>query len=1222
MAHGKQILQNWLNLLVKGVDSYEYQKPIECEEQLIDFYTNDEKFKNLEIVRLLMCQRALSSISYLGRYIDFLEKESMLDKNTLAIYKKVFYANVFTNRINPIDEAFSYALLNQYENKFNNMRIPFSFPPELQYKEEELKPFSYVIKGYEKKWKKKAIKRRDKAAKLFGKGENGKACDLLRENIDKFGDVYAAEKLGDFFYGRNDKKYALKYYAIAKEYGSKHSHERYYTIFRELKFEENMDLADENKGYVDEVKYLLEANKYGYSEGLKMRIAKLLFTPNRSYSNSELGQMFINYELCYTNSKSYNDYENIINYYSNLLYKGEGIKQNVELAFFGWYSLKDNPDKIYKLAKEERRRIIGVILKQVEIDIEQLDEEVNKPFTNIFDLGLDDNDFDKFQRTGESSEDFKKKKLYYKQALECEAEINIIKNLKKAAELGHSKAMVVLYYYYIKKLDYDKAYYYIFEADKYIKEYKIRKDIFKEMPVEIPSLLDCLYKYDNCYCEEFILEHIDLTNKLDDKLLNKIISYANNGNETFNVWLHKYYSKFDIVKSIDILDRLKDSKYLDYKNHVLEYLDNKKELSKQVLDKIEYYGANGNYVFMCWLHDYYSNFDNAKVMDNLYTLATPDNTKYICELIDRNGGFKPAFNDRFVKFILEPKLSNNMYVMYIRALLYSNKELCKKYKLTYSENKIFETIESAYECKYIDVKDLYNNIRYMLTDCYEYGIGTKMDLAKAASISCRKGGNDIRLSAFAKHVLPDMYSLSNFHKIKEYFISNVELKDYEGIFKEINRYLKADFKLEDLFNIDGRYLGKDLYNKLLTREAEIEKQIQELIRQAEEKIRKEKEAKRLEEERIRREQEAKRLEEERIRKEQEAKRLEEERIRKQQEAKKASVVKTNKVEEVKSTTPTKAPNVSTTSSAPKVEKPKTVSIKTPKYYCEISDDNRHFKDLIFDPYFNRVIGEEMRAIASLRQVLNFPPIPPYPGEYDGFVRLSKAKRDKMYNQELASHRIKVEKYADALFDLENPIKKYGHKNFRRAVWKISNKETLNGMEFAAKVEKEFNNSDYNIGNITVEKIGYYKYENWEYELKDDVYIVERMLAHAPLFVPEIKLKIRVNLRYNSAGGNEYFDAVNAIEGLYDKTTLTRGDIYELHDNMRDELNEALRRDIEKPKEEKWKASQRAERILYKFVNDMFEKYAVFGGTTFENNGKKQYVEGKVQGVKIEYIFKG
>ena len=152
-------------------------------------------------------------------------------------------------------------------------------------------------------------------------------------------------------------------------------------------------------------------------------------------------------------------------------------------------------------------------------------------------------------------------------------------------------------------------------------------------------------------------------------------------------------------------------------------------------------------------------------------------------------------------------------------------------------------------------------------------------------------------------------------------------------------------------------------------------------------------------------------------------------------------------------------------------------------------------------------------------------------------------------------------------------------------------------------------------------MGYYSYEDRESPIKDDVYLLERLLTHTAIFVTEIKLKIRVELIYDSSGGKEFFDILKEVDNLYDRRLISNEDAYELiYYNLDEEITDALKRDINKPKEEKFKASLRAEKFINRFVNELFDQYAVFGGSNIEIGDKKQYVEGQILKVKIDYSF--
>jgi hypothetical protein len=824
-------------------------------------------------------------------------------------------------------------------------------------------------------------------------------------------------------------------------------------------------------------------------------------------------------------------------------------------------------------------------------------------------IETDKYDFDYWGRPGESSENLQKRQKYFKAACESNNLEDTIDKLRKSAKLGQAKAMLALYFYYLSKSNLEKAYYWIFEAKYYLKKYKFNEQVFEDMPIDYPMLFKCLDKYQQLPCYFYINDLIDNSDILDDEIIKQLEYYSSKGNNDCKVWLYKYYAEYDLVKAIDLLNDLRAYKEIDYNDLISDYIDVTKIIHKDVIAKLELYASQGNSEFKEILVKYYENNDSDKMLDILYENANSKKPEFIYQIIEANGGLNPIFSERYVEFLLRSNVSSNKYVQYLRALLYSNLELCEKFNLTFSTKEAFHCLYNAnsnedYITKALDVK-----IKEKLCECYEFGIGTKMDLEAASDLWCRKGGHAVELGHFAKACLPEIYLEANFHQIKEYFLNELKVIEYKNTFDEIKEFIAFDFKIKDLFTSDGKYLGKSMLNQLEFRKQErrrLEQERLEAIRKEQERL----EAIRKEQERL----ETIRKEQERL----EAIRKEEERVKKEVTQKaKLQEEKTNVYNKKSSEAINSSINISNNANNSNQSKQSNLKIESPLYCCPIPNDNYYYQSQNPDGG-GRIAADEKRAIASLRQTYSYPKDL---GEVEqpknfGF-RLIMSKQDKQYIQNRVDNKNKLTEYTRKISELPNPYKTFSINKYRKTVWNLSdNDKIVHGQEFAKILEDNFNGK-IKLGTIKV-KTKNYKYKDRENNISDELYLVERVLTHCPIYAYEITLEIDLKVEYDSSCGDEYFELCNQIEKLYDYRRLSREDTNSLYDNMDEELNEALDRDIKRGEKNKWEAIARTQKVLDAYVKNMFDKYVVFAGKYINVADKQHYIEGIVHRFKIIY----
>ncbi len=1183
MIDKKPMLRNWLDIVNNNFDKYDQLVTESQERCLLDFFANDELYKDKNMVKTLLYRQALYSTRRYDKYIEFLEKENLIDQTNLTLYKKLYFAYLYRYFSLTHDASGQ----SEAQKTFKSIKIPVSLPTGLIAKEKPLGEFSAMLPGYEKKWKeKKTAKLRDKAYRLRIKDKTQKAKDVLLNCFEKYGDVESAQYLAGIYKKElGGMETALKYYKIGMDNGFRHSYNAYYEIVNSIKYETNIEKADEYKGSDDEIKYLFEAYKYVQKSEDELRIVKLLFKPQKSYTNVELGKSILYTYLNHISSLDSTELKDFLLYFTKLAYDGKVIEENKGLAYLANSAMYFPLENYVKAKYDDMDRALLTIAENVQKVIETPDPI---PMQNVFELGDDASDFDLIPRLKETAENFRKRKEYFAKAMASSEEKTIIENLKKAGKLSHAKAMVALYNYYLKANDIDNAYYWIFEVYQLIEKEGFTKGLMETVPVNVPKLLSCLYKHDQYYCQRFIEEHVDFTKKLDDDILKLLKNYATKGSETIKIMLYEYYSKFDVVKSIDLLDELKNSKSYGYTSAVENDIVVDKKLDDKVLERLEYYANRGNKAFQEKLAQYYSKFGGENELEVLYALADTNEPKYIHKLIEKKGGFNPDFDERYVQFLNQYKLRRNKYATYVCALLHADKSLCKKYDITYSEETVFHFLLASMEAENYGIDGLDTKVRQWLAKCYEYGIGTAINLEKSASLFEREGGNTVEFIYFSKYCLPQMTKLSNFHDIKEYFLSKIKPEDYERIFREVNRYIRADFKFSDIFAENGKYVGGQTLSKLIAREKEIERKLRL------EEERKERERKELEKKEKLRQEEARRKKAE-----------EEARLKSVKQTATKQTTVTKPVAVVTSSASTTANDTTDKAQAP---------LRAPRYFTKVPADNKYYLELVRDD-FNNGMKDEMRAIASLREAYSYPPPPVIPVEFG----MSKRKGERLYAEKLASRKGEISKYANRIFDLENPFQKYGHNNYRRKVWGYANDTVFfTGQNFADYVAKEFNKVS-KIGKIEIKSTNY-KFKDRLGKTSDEVYLVERMLAHTPIFADEITFEVKVHFEFHASYSSNYFEFSQQMSDYADRNHLSNSQRGDFNDYMHNSVNQALKNDINSPSEQRARAKINAEKAIKEYVNAMLKRHIVFAGKYVSVGEKKQYIEGVVHKIKTNVTF--
>ena len=287
----------------------------------------------------------------------------------------------------------------------------------------------------------------------------------------------------------------------------------------------------------------------------------------------------------------------------------------------------------------------------------------------------------------------------------------------------------------------------------------------------------------------------------------------------------------------------------------------------------------------------------------------------------------------------------------------------------------------------------------------------------------------------------------------------------------------------------------------------------------------------------------------------------------------------------------------------------------------IKDDNPYFKEL-YPEHRGWILYDEAKAIARLRQRLNYPLTPHMPPEYDSFgYHHSKREREKQYIKDLNAHKEKIREYKERLYSEENPLK-LDYDAYREKVWGISpSPNVLVGSKFAKKCEKIYNSQDTESNKISIETKSYVFCDRENKSLENYNY-VERMLSFVPNYAKEITLVIRAKVTYEKDYSSSYLDAYDAFENSEYSKMMTW---QEFSDSSKSEIGARIYidnlNDNYKNSSRRIEAENRRKEEISSFIKKMFEEHIVFAGYTFifEDN-KKQYIEGKVNKIKFDFKF--
>lgn len=1143
-------------------------------DALCDIYTNDEKLADLKVVEKIRYRQAVYSMFGVFNYADFLNKHSSLSVYDKGVYLKVLYAYAIT------DDTWDGFLINDpnykdmlplLKRKSSATYIPMeeltSACDDEPTSEETLSEESqneeipseevYILEGYERRWREKAIKNREKATKLAKKYERIKAEKILLKNIEKYGDAKSIEQLAFLYKDRVLPELAFKYFEMAKNLGYKES-AKMYAEYKNLKksndsvkvsndyidkCNEYMDLANQSTNSKQELKYLNEVFKLSPTwSNVPFRIAKILLESGSECFNVELGKKFLDYYLkTIVVVERSNKYDEFFAFYAKLLNLGTIIKKDKSLAYFCYCCVKNKSEDlkaIFEPYKErelnrtfeelkerfvkdsQEDRLKTIALQQAENEKVQKENEKiqrekdlyeeSKNLTNIFNLDRDYTDFD-FQRRNESEKDYKKKLELFKSAHEKQEEKEIVDTLIKAGKLGHTKAMVALFHYYLSKENYDKAYHWVFNALDDIESLKVQRKLYEVIPVKVDYLLKFIDEHNSYSCEKFVAEKLDYLIDIDDTSLNMFVSYANKGN---------YFAK-------------------------------------------------------SYLYDYYSVRDNDKIIDLLYDLAEDVESKYVDLLIREVGKLEAEFDDKFVKFLLNPKHTKNKYIKYQLARLYSDENLCEKFNLTYNPTLAYETLCSAIKCSDGNYDGLKKEIDFCFINFYENGIGTNIDYKKVGQFYMDY--DSVKAQKFiliGDYVSASFYGLKQLNKIKECLLS-LDVDDLKVVMQEIKRFNVAGFSMGQVFDIEGNYIGRDILDMLVKKEKEIE---EERLRQ--ERLRKEREERERLEKLKREQEERERLE--RLRKEEEEKaRLE--KLRQEQER----LIKLQKEQEEKERKATY-----------NIQNRQIESGNKQQFNTNSNSDSGNVATSNVTP---KVDSQNGPTIQQIRQKYNCPVMPVRPDK-DYNDGLSYKQRVKLYGpiykEQIAEYDRKLKAYDKELESYTNRLQDVYNRIIDNLSWGevcdklqiaygVSSDRFMDLDCFLGEVYKMLRNSLMSDVDVSI--------RNTPTIFKDYHLYYEKLLALKPIYIESLTLDIRIGT-YSSdirsfVGREQY--TYNKIMQAFEESPLSKLGTWAEFSSTTTEIGVMLSENYKNEQVEDYqKGAKIVKTIARNIVSAMVNKYKI------------------------------
>lgn len=827
-------------------------------------------------------------------------------------------------------------------------------------------------------------------------------------------------------------------------------------------------------------------------------------------------------------------------------------------------------------------------------------------------LILDPNEEDEMGRKrGEGKREYNHKLTLYRHALNELNQNKKVEKTIKAAESGHTKAMMSLYEYY-KEEDKESAYKWLRvaadgknkKAIEIYKEVKKEEKDFKKKQKEeyilrtkeirnslskntkdLKALLELVIENDENAISlvERCYKYVALS-KEEEKIFSTYTS-----NDYINYLIALSYKEIDKEKYVTLITKLYDkNKMPELAN---EFNENKSYIfddikTRKIVEDIARVSSN---VYIKKLVVSGHQETNSESIEFLYMLCENKNRKAVKSVIEYYIENNKNIDNKYIETImsfdgLDEKNDYRIIIDFAIAKLYKYNFINNTKKIL-SPNEVVLMLEKAanLENEIIIKKDAI----YELADCYIKGYGVEKNFLKASQYlekydptkakdllykhNYLKGEEKVR-NFFEKYRCKefDDFCVTNKEKVDKIIRRYINFND-ESIIKTLKRrdyLLSIGLTIDEIFDDTG-YLSEI---KIASKVKKIEDEIK---RKKEEEIRKEQERKKKE------------LEKERITK----LKVEQERL---EQIRRQSILKqSEKVEQVKT-----SKDINSNIGSKHIQN---ITFSMP-YKNIMSEElyGKYLKDLL-PSSCGRIVHDECVKIAKLRAEYNYPFRPSIAG-------ISQRKYNKLHEEFL----LDVEKYAERLYVIDNPIK--GKENaYRMKVYQYPDcANFINLSEFYEKIKLK-------TSEIHSFKTGQVKIADREQTITS-LSQVERMLCLLPLYAREVVVDVYVQMHYKTVSSHKYLELAEAFDNSeyskimnWDEFSSTKsgyhGAIYLASQNDRNAQSNANAR-----------ANINMQKALTYLILEEFKKYKIFYRHTYTRNGKTAYIEALVNKLILKFHF--
>lgn len=352
---------------------------------------------------------------------------------------------------------------------------------------------------------------------------------------------------------------------------------------------------------------------------------------------------------------------------------------------------------------------------------------------------------------------------------------------------------------------------------------------------------------------------------------------------TAEYWLEKCAKQGNLNRAINskwkwtisCVVRYVNSKDDDIKNKALEALAklNVKTLNAEEEKGLKSLANSGNLNAIKVYCKFVKNKNESEWLDYVYLGANAGDDECVNSIIDFCGGIANACEGRYVALLKNDKVKNNNRVQYEWYKAYSDEVLAKKFGVNVDKKKAFEILKLL-SSKKLD-SDLKKTVRLELARCYEFGVGTEIQIYFASThyrgYDDKKA--DILLKQFEEKQEKEIRErkalklmgkypcaqLSNLQKTHPFWANNIIAKykttapeKLEANLKARDEYLRFGFTFTELYESDGTFKEYQARGAYLRKKAEMEAERNRLERERQEKIKRENEE-RTKQERLERE---------------------------------------------------------------------------------------------------------------------------------------------------------------------------------------------------------------------------------------------------------------------------------------------------------------------------------------------------------------------------------